>query len=227
MKLILTSSWFSEPELIEQCEKLTGKPVDQINLAIINEAIKGETGNHRWFIDELCLIAQVFTSSIEFIDLQSNSLDHVLNRLETADLIYCFGGNTDYLTKVLRDTGIAAKLPDILSKKVWVGSSAGSCVLCHRESREFANNIFMEDYTTPTFLNVVPIFFLPHFHGDAKRLTPEVAISESTKTELPVYLVSDHAALIITGEPENFNYQMIGKDYLIAQKGKVLTDATE
>lgn len=67
--------------------------------------------------------------NIEFIDLQAHDLDYVERRIDVADMIFCFGGNTDYLANIFTKTGFNKLLPKILAEKVWVGSSAGSCAL--------------------------------------------------------------------------------------------------
>lgn len=158
MKLLLASSGFTNEAIIKACEKLVGKPRAEINFAIINEAIKVEPGDHRWFVEGVEEIAQNFSGRIEFIDLQANKLDYVEDRIAEADAIFCFGGNTDYLTKVFEKTGFSKILPEILSEKVWVGSSAGSCVLCHKESRETTEGVFEEKPMSSHYLGLVPIF---------------------------------------------------------------------
>ena len=221
MKLILASSGFTNEPIIQACEKLVGKPRSTINFLIINEAIKGEPGDHRWFVEGVEEIANNFGGNIEFVDLQSQPLEYTEARIESADVIFCFGGNTDYLANVLRKTGFADILPQILAKKVWVGSSAGSCVLCHKESKGTQENIFHEERLTKSYLNLVPIFFLPHFHSDwFPQLKEEVAIRESRDTDLPVYLMSDQSALVVTGEKGNLNFEVVGEDYCVAQNGE-------
>ncbi len=223
MKLILASSGFTNEPIIQACEELAGKPRAEINFLIINEAIKGEPGDHRWFIEGVEEIADNFGGNIEFVDLQSQPLEYVEARIELADAIFCFGGNTDYLANVLRKTGFADILPKILAEKVWIGSSAGSCVLCHKESKDTQENIFNEDRLAENYLNLVPIFFLPHFHSDwFPQLKEEVAIRESRSTDLPVYLMSDQSALVVTGEKGNLNYKLIGDDYLVAKNGETI-----
>lgn len=220
MKLLLASSGFTNEIIIKTFEKLVGKPRAEINFIIINEAIKVESGNHRWFIETLDEIAQNFSGSIEFIDLQAHKLDYIEERIAAADAIFCFGGNTDYLTKVFEETGFSKILPKILSEKVWVGSSAGSCVLCHKESRETTEGVFEEKPMYGHYLNLVPIFFLPHFHGWFTRLTPEVTRRESENTNLPVFLMSDQSALMVTGETDSIKIEPVGKDYLVFRKGE-------
>lgn len=225
MKLLLASSGFTNEAIIQACEELVGESRADINFLILNEAIKVETGDHRWLIEGLQEIATNFGGTIETVDLQAHPLEYVLERIQPADAIFCFGGNTDYLTKVFQETSFAEVLPKILEQKVWVGSSAGSCVLCHKESKNTTENIFMEKPFTDQFLNLIPIFFLPHYHSEwFPQLKREVALYESQNTDLPVYLMSDQSALMITGDKDDLVYRPIGQDYLVAQHGKVLQE---
>lgn len=225
MKLILASSGFTNDEIIQACTELVGKPRDQINFAIINEAIKAEPGDHRWFVESLDEIFDNFPGQIELVDLQAHPFDEVKARLALADVIFCFGGNTDYLTQVFESTGFADYLPELLAEKVWVGSSAGSCVLCHKESKQTTENVFLEHPTSDHYLNLIPIFFLPHYHSDwFKQLNREVALYESRLTEMPVYLMSDQSALKVTGDPGNLQYELIGHDYFVAQRGQKIAE---
>lgn len=223
MKLLLASSGFTNEEIIRACEELAEKPRAEINFIVINEAIKVEKGDHRWFVEGIQEIAENFGGAIELIDLQAHDLDYVCERIETVDVIFCFGGNTDYLTKVFQETGFAEKLPEILAKKVWVGSSAGSCVLCHKESKETTVEVFEETPMVDNWLNIVPIIFLPHFHSEWFRmLNKETALRETENTDLPAYLMSDQSAMKITGELDDLKYEVVGSDYFIARHGEVV-----
>lgn len=220
MKLLLNSSGFRNEVIIQAFETLVDKPRAEINLIIINEAIKAEKGDHRWFAEELETLVHTFGGNLEFIDLQAHPLEYIKSRIDEADALFCFGGNADYLTQVFEKTGFAKILPQILDEKVWVGSSAGSCVLCYHETAETSRNVFEETPSSDHFLNIVPIVFLPHFHGYFKFEAPEV-ICESELTNLPVYAMSDNAALLVTGEPGHFNIRPIGEDYIIAKQGEL------
>ena len=203
---------------MQACEDLVGKNREDINVAIINEAIKGESGDHRWFIEELQHLSETIGGNIEFIDIQAHSLEHIEQRIAAADLVYCFGGNTDYLTNVFIKTGFNKLLPKILDEKVWVGSSAGSCVLCHKESKETQESVYEEKRESDHYMDIVPIVFLPHLHGFFKFDKKEVE-ADSRLTDLPVYALSDEAAIIVNGDKP---LEIIGTDYLIAEKGKLL-----
>lgn len=217
MKLILASSGLANEEIITTLEEMVGKPRKNINIAIINEAIKAESGDMRWFAEELERLASVIGGSLEFVDLQAHDLAYTKSRIALADMIFCFGGNTDYLATVFEKTGFANILPEILAEKVWVGSSAGSCVLCHKESEEIQSAIYKEKREADHFMDIVPIILLPHLHGFFKFDQPEV-IRASELTDLPVYALSDNCALKII---DNDTPVILGTDYIIAEHGKI------
>lgn len=217
MKIILGSFGLSTELIIKACEDLVGKNRKDINVAIINEAIKGESGDHRWFVEELQRLSGTIGGNMEFIDIQAHSLNYIEQHIATADLVYCFGGNTDYLANIFIKTGFDKILPKILAEKVWVGSSAGSCILCHKESEEIQKAIYKEKRETDHFMDIIPIIFLPHLHGFYEFDKEEVG-DASKLTDLPVYALSDKAAIIVNDDNP---LKIIGKDYLIAENGTI------
>ncbi len=217
MKLLLASSGLANESIIAALEEMVGKPRKNINVIIINEAIKAETGDMRWFAEELERLASVLGSNLEFIDLQAHDLGHIKSRIDLADMIFCFGGNADYLATVFERTGFADLLPEILAEKVWVGSSAGSCVLCHKEDEHTQATIYKERRETDHYTDIVPIVFLPHLHGFFNFDQPEV-IRASESTDLPVYAVSDNCALQIIDQNPPI---ILGSDYIVAQNGVI------
>lgn len=225
MRLLLCSSGFTNTEIISACEDLVGKQRTKINFVILNEAIKAEQGDHRWFAEGLTEIIDNFGGVVELVDLQAHNLAYITERLETADVIFCFGGNTDYLTEVFLRTGFAEVLPQILKTKVWVGSSAGSCVLCHANTQKINQEIWQEETSVNDYLGLVPIIFMPHFHSDwFPNNTEQVVLEESKRQALPVYALSDQAALVVEGDQaDQFTYKLIGQDYLVAQNAKITT----
>ena len=219
MKIVLGSCGLSTEQIIKACEELVGKSRNNINVAIINEAIKGETGDHRWFIEELQQLSTIIGGNIEFVDIQAHPLDYIEQRIMAANVVYCFGGNTDYLTNIFIKTGFDKVLPRILDEKVWVGSSAGSCILCYKESKEMQESVYGEKPEADHYMDILPIVFLPHLHGFFKFDKKEVE-ENSKSTDLPVYALSDKAAIIIDN---NNPLKVIGKDYLIAKDGEIKT----
>lgn len=172
----------------------------------------------RWFTEELENLAHVLGGKMELVDLQAHDMAYVKSRIAESDMIFCFGGNTDYLANTFERTGFAEILPEILAEKVWVGSSAGSCVLCHKESDEIQETIYKEKRETDKFMDYVPIIFLPHLHGWCKFDREEV-LRASELTDLPVYALSDNCALKIVDRESPV---ILGSDYIIAQQGELL-----
>lgn len=217
MKIILASAGLASEEIIREFERLIGKSRENANVVMINEAIKGETGDHRWFTDELTRLASVVGGNLEFVDLQAQTIEYIGERIDAADAVFCFGGNTDYLANVFMKTGFEKILPKILEEKVWVGSSAGSCVLCHQESAEISMEVYNEPRTAERFMNIVPLVFLPHLHGWFKFDVPEI-IKTSKMTDLPVYALSDRAAVVVE---DSGVLRVVGADYIVAKNGEV------
>lgn len=227
MKLVMASSGFTNKAIINALVELVGKKKSKINFAILNEAIKGEPGDHRWFGESLQELMTAFPGRMEFVDLQAHKMKEVEARLSEADVIFCFGGNTDYLANVFNETGFSKILPKLLEEKVWAGSSAGSCVLAHKESEELQEAVYQEKPTAKKFLELVPVEFLPHYCGvcyDNDVFTREAIIEESTRTSFPVYALTDEAALVVEGEGKDLSCHMVGRGYLIAQNGMVLDE---
>lgn len=225
MKAILASSGFTNEVIVQACEELVGKTRDGINFIIINEAIKAESGDCRWLIDGLNEIASNFGGTIELLDLQAHDIEYIKARIEMCDAVFCFGGQTDYLKMVFEKTGFVKILPEILEKKVWVGSSAGSCVLCHKESKETSVGVFEETEENRHYLEMLPILFLPHYQSDwFPQLTRDVAVSESKMTDLPVYLMSDQSAIVVEGSLEDPRFTMIGEGYVVMKNGEMMEE---
>lgn len=219
MKLLLTSAGLTTETIIKAYEKLVGKKRQNIKVVAIEDAAKAEAGDLTWFKEEK---QRVLANSKTFtvLPLQDQPLTKVRKLIDDADVIYCFGGNADYLTKVLEDTGLAQVLPEILAEKVWVGSSAGSCVLCYKESEQTAREVFQETPTIDHYLNLVPVVLLPHYHGWFKFEEPEI-LREAKSSKYPVYALSDHAALKVTTSTsktdgktsDKTQFDLIGEDY--------------
>lgn len=228
MKVILTSSGFTNEEIVKSCEELVGKPRAEINFLVLNEAIKAEIGDCRWFIDGLQEIAMNFGGNIELLDLQAHDLSYVRARIAECDVIFCFGGQTDYLKEVIEETKFVEILPEILEKKVWVGSSAGSCVLCYKEGKETSVGVFGETIENRYYLELLPICFLPHFRSTwFPQLTKDVALQESRNMDLPIYLMSDKSAIVVRGTLEKPEFRAIGYGYVVVEKGKIVEEKEE
>ena len=105
MKLFLASQGFTTDEIAKEVEKLVGKPLKEINIAIINEAYVGLDGtkDKRWLIKELSNIEKYIGGVLDFVNFRAYSKEEIKKRLNMADLIYIIGGKQHLLEKLFRE----------------------------------------------------------------------------------------------------------------------------
>ena len=211
MKLILASAGFYTAEIVEKCVELVGKPHDEINIAVINEAYAVEHGDHRWVLADLNRIQDNFAGSIEFVNLLALDLETVKARVALADVLFVVGGHTDYLMSVFKKTGFDTLLPQILKDKVYVGSSAGAMIIGNRVSTEAYQHLYGEanSYGITNYLGLVDVALKPHLNNPLFPNNVEEVLLRLTKDYSGmVYGLPDDAALIIDGD----------KQYIIGDK---------
>jgi len=66
--------------------------------------------------------------NIEIFDIEKMSLEDMESEFKSREILWINGGNTSYLMKRVRESGLENILPEILNKTVYVGSSAGSMI---------------------------------------------------------------------------------------------------
>lgn len=206
MKLLLGSAGLYTKELADEMVRLVGKPSSEINVAIINEASKVEFGDMRdWFFDEINRIRDFTGGRIDFIDLQANDIETVRKNIAFADVIYCIGGNTEYLTKVMRETGFDVLLRELLETKVYVGSSASSMVIGKRINILAYRNKFgdKEDYGITDYLGIVDFHIVPHINSDEFSNRTREAVGAILAGVDGVYLLEDTQAVVVEGSAVN------------------------
>lgn len=210
MKLILTSSEFKIKEIIDAIVNFTGKSLNEVNVAVINEASAVEKGDKRWLIEGLYKLSKFFGGEIDIINLLALNRDELLSRIKQNDVIFCFGGNAEWLKIVFDKKGFSELLPSLLEEKVWIGSSAGSMILGKMPSEESQSYLYdIDDFNgVSEYLGLVNFSILPHIFG-GKENDFEVCVRESEKQDYPVYVLSDNSALIVDDK----------KTYLVGQKG--------
>lgn len=183
MKLVLASQGFTTPEIAEAVARLAGKPLAELDVAIINEAYVGiAAGRHEgWLINELAQIAQYAKGTISFVNLRAYDLPEIKQRLEFADLIYIIGGAQIVLPQLFRETGFDKLLPELAKTKVIMGTSAGANVL----GRQIEDANYWQDqygsskaYLAEPALGLADFNILPHFEREdyplriTEKLTP-------------------------------------------------------
>jgi len=202
MKLVLMSA-FNNDTISKKIVELVGKPLEEISVAILNECSQVEGWDVRYLLMTFAGLNETYGGGMYLCDLRNESLEENEKRIAKADIIFCCGGHVDYLQTVFDKSGFTKILPELLKTKVWVGSSAGSCVMGVRPPNEFrldVDKVRLENVTK--YQELVKLSIRPHVWADHSQSEGvDVSIKESENNGgIPVYALSDDAAIIVTGE---------------------------
>lgn len=137
MKLLLTAAGISNPSIHQALEALLGKPVAEANAVFIPTAIYGIPNGGdivRRVIqgslgDPFCEMGWKSLALLELTALPSMKQELWLPMLEQTDALLVGGGDCQYLTYWMQQSGLADLLPSLLRKTVYVGLSAGSMIM--------------------------------------------------------------------------------------------------
>lgn len=200
MKLILSSNGFDSEAIIQEAERLVGKPRTEINSAAIAQGYAVETGNHRWVLDDLNRVAETLGGTFRIVNLLALNPKQIEAELRVVDVVFVSGGHTDYLMSVFEASGLAAMLPKLLNNLVYVGSSAGSMILGRRISTEAYQRIYGEDgtYGVSKYLEIVNFAMKPHLGSTFFPNTRLPNLQEVADTfDGVMYALPDNSALIV------------------------------
>lgn len=201
MKIILASQGFTTDEIEKEISKIVGKPANQINIAIINEAIYGISGDKskRWLINELSNIEKHIGGRIDFVNFRAYPKREIENRLLNSDLIYLVGGKQFEYSKLFNETDTVELMKEVAKQKVIMGTSAGSIVLGTQiQSEKFWNNRYNINLSDIKYseLNLVPFNIVPHYlREDRKQWTKDFLNETLANNPFPVYAIQDTQAI--------------------------------
>lgn len=209
MKAILSSTGITTPELATILSRLVGKPLAQINIAVINEASAVEPGDKRWWFNEMQNLSEVVGGEIDVINLLALDIQTVEERMGFADAIYVIGGMTDYLMTVFERTGFGELLKNkLLNEKVYVGASAGSMVLGRRINTDGYKDMYRkgeQDFNVNEYLALVDFSIFPHLNSTLWTRNRVDVIQEAAKgASYPVYAIEDTQAVVVNGDEVSF-----------------------
>ena len=203
MKLVLASQGFTTKEIAESVEKLVGKTLKEVNIAIINEAYVGldATRDKRWLIKELSYIEKYIGGVLDFVNFRVYSKEEIEKRLNMADLIYIVGGRQHLLEKLFRETNTIDIIKNVSHTKVIMGTSAGAIVLGKKiTSKKFWDERYPKDKElakTHEELNLVNFNIIPHYmREDHKKWTKDFFERVLKDNEFKVYAIKDSQAVV-------------------------------
>lgn len=218
MKLVLASQGFLTDEIAKGVSKLIGKKLEDVNVAVINEAYVAIPSNKdkRWMIKELSYLEKYIGGRIDFVNFRACTKSEMKERLLNSDLIYIVGGKQLFLSKLFRETDTTDLIKEIAKEKVIMGTSAGSIVLGTRiTSEEFWKERYDKNLNEikGSELELVDFNIIPHYmREDHKKWDRDFLDRTLKNNSFLVYAITDTQAIIydngkITfcgGEPEIF-----------------------
>ena len=224
MRLALASQGFTTDEIAKKVEELVGKPLEKINVAIINEAYVGldETRDKRWLIRELANIEKYIGGTIDFVNFRVCDKEEIKKHFQRADLIYIVGGRQHILEKLFKQTDTIDILKQMAKEKVIMGTSAGSIVLGRKiTSADFWKERYPKDWDlakTHEELNLVNFNIIPHYmREDHKKWTKRFFERVLKENPFPIYAITDTQMVVyhdgelefVGGDPEIFGEKKI------------------
>jgi len=209
MKAILSSTGITTPELAKTLSGLVDKPLEQTNIAVINEAAAVEPGDKRWSFDEMQNLSRIAGGEIDVINLLALDIQTVEERMGFADVIYVVGGMTDYLMTVFERTGFGELLKSgLLDEKVYVGASAGAMVFGRRITTDGYKEVYRngeQDFGVNEYLAFVDLAIFPHLDSpEFIRNRAKIIDKATIDFGYPVYAIKDTQAVVVNGDEISF-----------------------
>jgi len=201
MKLLLTSAGISNPSIYKALTDLLEKPVSEATALFIPTAIYGiRNGGDivRRVItgalgDPFCDMGWKSLGLLELTALPSIKPELWIPLLENTDALLVGGGDCQYLTYWMQQSGLADLLPSLLHKMVYVGLSAGSMIMT-RYGTTYGNHILPAE--TDKCLGLLDFAIHPHLDYPAFPDNSMANLEKLAATlPIPSYLIDDQTAI--------------------------------
>ena len=201
MKFLLTSAGIKNASIRDSLVDLLGKPIAEASALCIPTAIYpfsvGPSMAYRFITgttdNPLTELGWKSLGVLELTALPSIKRESWVGPVEKADALLVFGGDVVYLTRWMRESGLADLLPS-LRNTVYVGVSAGSMVTAP---------VFGETYDHPdrpfvieSGLGLVDFALLPHLdHENHPESTTAKVARMAAEVPVPTYGIDDQTAI--------------------------------
>ena len=203
MKLVLTSGGISNQSIEKELRNVIGKDFKDLKMLFCTTASNYEGGDmNDWLVEDIEYLKKL-GFKIDVCDINGISIEKFLPRFEWADVFYFEGGNTQWLRNSIKKSSLEEYLEELLKTRVWIGTSAGSCVLCPTICNScqdlFDDNI--EGFPIEG-LNLVNFQFVPHLNNDSFpkiRKDNLLKASENLKAidGKKLYILDDNGAIFV------------------------------
>ena len=196
MKLLLSSRVLSSSSFRRAFLELAGKPATELRVALILTAMHPEEGDKRWVMKPMQELDALGVGIIDIVEIAALDRDFWLPRLESADVIWMNGGDTNYLMAQIKQSGLDKELPRLLRSRLYVGVSAGSYVVT--PDLRFTSNGYPD---IRPGLGIVPFGVQAHFMDPAfpAAQTLELVRERAEACGYDVYAIDDNCAVKVRG----------------------------
>jgi dipeptidase E len=204
MKLLLTSAGISNISIQTALVELLGKPISESSALFVPTAIYGIAGGGdiaRRVIcgvlgDPFCDLGWRSLGVLELTALPTIKQELWVPILQQTDALLVGGGDCQYLTYWMQQSGLAQLLPSLLNKTVYVGLSAGSMIMTTFGTTYGNHTVPAESDKS---LGIVDVALHPHLDHE---LFPENSLENIEKLcvtiPAPSYAIDDQKALKVT-----------------------------
>ncbi|WP_121811127.1 Type 1 glutamine amidotransferase-like domain-containing protein [Mucilaginibacter kameinonensis] len=204
MKLLLTSAGISNASIRNALIELLGKPVAEANALFVPTAIYGIPNGgdivrrviNGTLGDPFCELGWKSLGLLELTALPSIKRKLWVDMLQETDALLVGGGDCQYLTYWVQQSGLTELLPSLLHKMVYVGLSAGSMIMT-RYGTTYGHHTLPADYNKS--LGVVDFAIHPHLDHEWFPDNSLASIEKLAATiPVPSYAIDDQTAIKVT-----------------------------
>ena len=163
-----------------------------------------ELDKDRWYIEKDIEDLNKMKFNIVYIDVSKESKEEIVKKFNDIDAIFVAGGNSFYLLQQLKIKDVLEDLIEFANNKIYVGSSAGSCIACPsidyvQELDNKSQAPLLDNYNA---MNLVDFYVLPHYKSKEKYTKIADKIEKNYKNYKFVKISNEQA--IIVDEVNNY-----------------------
>lgn len=145
--------------------------------------------------------------NVLIIDISKESKEEILEKFNNIDAIFIAGGNSFYLLQQLKIKNVLQELINFATNKIYVGSSAGSCIAC--PSIDYVEKLddklqapLLDNFNA---MNLVDFYILPHYKSKEKYTNLADEIEKDYSNYKFVKLSNEQAIIVYNTN----NYKII------------------
>ena len=135
------------------------------------------------------------------INISKETKEEIIRKFNEIDAIFMAGGNSFYLLQQLKTKNVLQELIDFANNKIYVGSSAGSCIACPSIDylEKLDDKLKAPLLNNCNAMNLVDFYILPHYMSKEKytQLAEEI---EKAYTNYKFLKLTNEQAIIVNSK---------------------------